>query len=434
MSKIEENSIIINEIITTLKNPENLLPSFMVKYSDNKEVLSLFEDIRKYKEVSLRESQSDLDVVAILKDFKSNNIFNKNNRGFKKTHLFSSINESLGSKELCEINKSKIISKSRIISKRVWTSIAALIVIFVSSFLFVMNYRKSDSKTFVENNIEFAESNIKIGKSSSVTLVTSYGKEYSINKVNTINDTLLNKIILVKNEGLIIYKDTISNNKSLSNIYNTIKVPRFGEYKVILSDGTSVMLNAESELKYPVKFYGKNRIVELKGEAYFEVAHNPLMPFIVKTSSIDTKVLGTKFNVDAYENEDVNITLVQGKIALYVGKSIKNRILKPNENAHFSIKNKILSVEEVDLDEYIGWKNGFFYFNRVNLDDILTTLSRWYDFKVIYINNYVKNYEFRIRVSRTQTFDEIIKSLERTNRISLVIKDKIIYIKDVKRL
>jgi len=421
MSKIEENSIIINEMITTLENPENLLPSFMVRYSDNKEVLSLFEDIRKYKEVSLRESKSDLDVVAILRDFKSNKIFNKNKIELKNKYLLNSTIEFLGSKESCKINK------SRIISKRIWTSIAALIVISISSFLFVMNYLNNDSKTFVENSI-------KIGESNSVILVTSSGKEYSIDKINTINDTLLSEIVSATNEELIIYKDTISNNKLLSNIYNTIKVPRFGEYKVVLSDGTSVMLNAESELKYPVKFYGKNRTVELKGEAYFEVAHDPLMPFIVKTTNIDTKVLGTKFNIYAYENEDVSITLVQGKIALYAGKSIESRVLKPNENAHFSLKNKTLSVKKVNVREYISWKYGSFYFNRVHLDDILTTLSRWYDFKVIYINNYVRDYEFRIRVSRTQTFDEIIKSLERTNRISLVIKDKIIYIKDVKRL
>jgi len=421
MSKIEENSIIINEIIRTLKDPKNLLSSFIVKYSDNKEVMSLFEDIRKYKEISLRELNPEMDVVFILKDFKSNKIFNKKHIEFKSIANTSANQNSKDFKFFLKTYKSQIISR------RVWISIAALIIISISSFLFVINYKNDDNKTLVKTSIA-------LGESRSVTLVTSYGKEYTIDKINTINDTLLNKIVLLKNDGLMIYKDTIPNSKSSSNIYNTIKVPRFGEYKVVLSDGTSVMLNAESELKYPVKFYGKNRIVELKGEAYFEVAHNSLMPFIVNTSSIDTKVLGTKFNIYAYKNEDLNITLVQGKVALYGGKNIKNRILRPNENAHFSIKNKTLSIKRVDVKEYVSWKDGFFYFNRESLGNILTTLSRWYDFKVVYINDYVKDYEFRIRVSRAQTFDEIIKSLERTNRISLVIKDKVIYISDVKRL
>ena len=421
MSKIEENTIIINEIIKTLKDPKNLLSTFIVKYSENKDVMSLFEDIRRYKEISLRESHSEMDVNSILKAFKYRKVFSAKQRPFKNTYITRVEKNSIDLKCSSEIHKSKGYTR------RVWLSIAAIIVVFVSSFLFLMNHKRDDSTTFIKDSIA-------LGESSSAILVTSYGKEYSIDKINTIHDTLLNKIVFLKNDGLIIYKDTITNNKSLSNIYNTIKVPRFGEYKVVLSDGTSVVLNAESELKYPVKFYGENRIVKLKGEAYFEVAHNPIMPFIVKTSTIDTKVLGTKFNIYAYRNEDINITLVQGKVALDGGENIKNRILLPNENAHFSIKNKTLSIKRVDVKEYVSWKDGFFYFNRESLDNILTTLSRWYDFKVVYINDYVKDYEFRLRVSRTQTFDEIIKSLERTNRISLETKGKIVYISDVKRL
>ncbi len=166
-------------------------------------------------------------------------------------------------------------------------------------------------------------------------------------------------------------------------LYNTIAIPRGGEYQLILEDGTKVWINSSSTLRYPTKFTGAKRIVYLTGEAYFEVAKNQAVPFIVKTNKTEVQVLGTHFNISAYDDEPVvKTTLLEGAVRLSSQNS--SGLLKPGEQGSMSTNGELKVIKGVDLEEITAWKNGFFQFKDANVVQIMTKAARWYDIKVNY--------------------------------------------------
>ena len=200
-------------------------------------------------------------------------------------------------------------------------------------------------------------------------------------------------------------------------VYNYLTIPRGGQFKITLSDGTRVWLNSESRLKYPVEFItGNTRTVELLyGEAYFEVSHSTEHDgdlFSVINQSQEVKVLGTEFNIKAYQEEsNIYTTLVEGEIELDYGG--ETQILKPNQQAR--VQNGLLGINLVDVDvsEIVSWKNGLFTFSEETLEDMMATLSRWYDTEVFFENNNHRNFVFTGIMRRTDSIEEIIKIIER---------------------
>jgi ferric-dicitrate binding protein FerR (iron transport regulator) len=166
-------------------------------------------------------------------------------------------------------------------------------------------------------------------------------------------------------------------------LYNTMSTPRGGQYKVILPDGTLVWLNASSSVRYPTAFHGKERKVEVKGEAYFEVVHNAQQPFKVVVNGVAVDVLGTHFNVNGYGDEAATrITLLEGSVK--ISKGLSSAMLKPGQQVMVAADNNIRFNNGVDVEEAIAWKNGLFWFNGVDLPGIMRQLSRWYDIEVQY--------------------------------------------------
>lgn len=161
---------------------------------------------------------------------------------------------------------------------------------------------------------------------------------------------------------------------------NMISTPRGGEYRVILPDGSKVWLNAGSSIKFPPVFRGKTRVVELRGEAYFEVAKNAKMPFKVKSRQAEIEVLGTHFNVRAYTDEKaMKTTLVEGSVKVRTLNS--NATLKPGDQA--VLQDYLMQVvHRVDVEEQIAWKNGLFQFKDASLEDVMKQAALWYDLKV----------------------------------------------------
>ncbi len=211
---------------------------------------------------------------------------------------------------------------------------------------------------------------------------------------------------------------------------HTIVVPRGGEHQLTLADGTKVWLNAQSKLRYPAWFDGDTRQVELSGEAYFDVAHNASKPFLVNAKNIKLRVLGTEFNVKAYEDEkDVAATLVNGKVNVQLKDSRKNRSLKPGEQVLVSENN--LTVNEVDPYYYTAWRDGVFVFKEEAIQDIFKRLERWYDFDVFFYNETIKNYSFTGNIERTEEITDVLMLLERTNRIKFKIKGKTILVSEL---
>jgi len=196
------------------------------------------------------------------------------------------------------------------------------------------------------------------------------------------------------------------------NEINTVATPRGGQYQIVLPDGTKVWLNAASSVKYPTAFNGKNRRVEITGEVYFEVAKNPLKPFIVKTNRAEVEVLGTHFNIMAYNDEDVmKTTLLEGSVKITGGNASK--IIKPGEQAILNENNELTVTSNIDVDEEVAWKNGLFLFNDANIRSIMRQASRWYDVDVIYQGKIpVKQYTGRI--SRNVKASELLNMLKYT--------------------
>ncbi|HEY1193739.1 FecR family protein [Flavobacterium sp.] len=197
------------------------------------------------------------------------------------------------------------------------------------------------------------------------------------------------------------------------NSFNTLSTPTGGQYNIILADGTKVYLNAVSSIKYPTQFNGDKRVVELEGEAYFEVAKNKNKPFIVKSDNQSIEVLGTHFNVHAYNNEAVvKTTLLEGSVAV----AFKNQktILKPGQQSDISDNASRIKVREVDTDEAVAWKNGRFKFDNADLRNVMRQLERWYGIKVEYRGD-VSDVRFSGGTFRNKNLSEVLKVLELSN-------------------
>ena len=190
--------------------------------------------------------------------------------------------------------------------------------------------------------------------------------------------------------------------------FNMVYTPRGGEYKVILPDGSKVWLNAASSIRFPTVFRGKTREVDLKGEAYFEVAKNPYMPFKVKSRDAEIEVLGTHFNVRAYSDEKaMKTTLVEGSVKVKSRNS--NKILKPGEQA--VLKGEAMRVSTVVVEEQIAWKNGLFQFKDASLEDVLKQAALWYDLKVSYVGK-IPPKQFTGKTSRKVNASEFLNMLK----------------------
>lgn len=200
----------------------------------------------------------------------------------------------------------------------------------------------------------------------------------------------------------------------------TISTPRGKDYELVLSDGTVVLLNADSKITFPTRFTGNKRTVKLVGEAYFKVSKNKHRPFIVETGNLYTKVLGTEFNLKAYPHSDVNVTLIKGSVA--VNAEGKEVMLKPGENAEYS-ENKDIEVTTVDTEGYIQWKDGYFYFDNVPLIDVVRDLGRWYNVNIEIRNNSLMSYRLHFIASRKASIKEFVDNLNEFNYLHVVHKD-----------
>ena len=208
--------------------------------------------------------------------------------------------------------------------------------------------------------------------------------------------------------------------------YNKVNVPRGGEYQLMLSDGSKVQLNSMSSIRFPVQFAQDCRLVELEGEAYFEVSKTG-QPFIVQTKGMKIEVLGTTFNISAYANEEYQTTLVSGSVKVQTENG-SNRILKPSEQACITPGSNQINVRNVDTAFYTPWIHGKINFKDQRLDDIMKTLARWYDMDVVYENEATKELRFGCYVNRYNEITPLVKLLEQTGRVTVTVEGKTIKI------
>ena len=207
---------------------------------------------------------------------------------------------------------------------------------------------------------------------------------------------------------------------------NTIKVPAGQRVEVTLSDGTHIWLNARSEFSYPASFNGNTREVRLKGEAFFDVAKDRNKKFIVNTGRCEVEVLGTQFNVEAYDDrESVKTTLVEGSVDVQAGGE-KVRLI-PHEQLQYHKNTAEMEVREVNVREIIAWKNGWFVFDNTTLGEIVKTLQRWYNIEVEFIRPELEHLRFTGDLSRYDSFDAVIRMFEDTKKLNMsVISNRLI--------
>ena len=198
-----------------------------------------------------------------------------------------------------------------------------------------------------------------------------------------------------------------------------------------MADGTKVWLNSETTLRFPVQFASDVRRVELTGEAYFEVSRNENIPFIVSSGDQQVKVLGTQFNISSYpDNQSILTTLVEGSVEVSLeGNPAEKTMLEPSEQSYFSRNESQILKRNVDVAQYVAWKDGRFVFQDQMLGDIMKTLSKWYDVQVVFANENDKNLRFTGNLERYTDFNNILRKIERTNEVKFEITDKLITIK-----
>ena len=236
---------------------------------------------------------------------------------------------------------------------------------------------------------------------------------------------------VINNEGKILSYKSTGNQAPMDSLrYNEVIVPKGGEYQLVLSDGTLVYLNSMTKVRFPERFSETCREVEVCGEAFFEVAENKYVPFIVRTGAYEITVLGTKFNVTAYADEHVTTTtLVEGAVAIS-GKCIgETRTLRPNEQLILDQESGCVEVKNVDVNYYTAWKDGMFRFRDVRLEEIMRVVERWYDMTVVYEDESVRDLHFGFNMSRLETIEPLLNIFELNGKIKISKEGKVLKIK-----
>ena len=211
-------------------------------------------------------------------------------------------------------------------------------------------------------------------------------------------------------------------------LYHTITIPRGGEYDLLLSDGSRLRMNSESEIRVPVTFEKGQREVFMKGEIFFDITRDSLAPFVVHTHQGDIRVLGTSFNVRDYQDEDfLETTLVNGKVAFE--REGNYSYLKPGEQLRLNKEDGKTTVETVDVLLYCSWKDGRFVFEKQRLEVIMNTIARWYNINVFYESSSVKDILFTGNIKRYGDLEQVVSMLKLINKIDIKIKDRNVFVR-----
>ena len=299
-----------------------------------------------------------------------------------------------------------------------WNVAAAAALVLIAGAWFFY-----DSSTTKMNPAQLAD----IGPGGNkATLILANGQK--LNLTNAANGSIATQAgirIRKTSDGQIIYEISKAGENVSSTQYNTIETPIGGQYQVNLSDGTKVWLNAGSSLRYPLKFAAHERKVELNGEGYFEVAPNKSSPFRVSNSRQMVEVLGTHFNVMSYADEKViKTTLLEGAVQVNGGGNSAR--LNPGQQAQLA-NGKVKVVDDVDIEDVVAWKNGYFRFNE-SLESIMSKVSRWYGVQVIYETDIDPEQTFSGKISRSKNISVILKSIEFDSELHFKVDGKKVYV------
>lgn len=275
----------------------------------------------------------------------------------------------------------------------------------------------------VEKNVPLAQQvAVEPGRKQAV-LTLSTGKRIPLTDSVYRTVTKENGTVIRNDSPNMLVYDAAEGSQGL--VYNTVAIPRGGEYKLTLADGTTVWLNADTRLTFPVAFNGARREVKLEGEAFFEVAKDTLKPFIIHTRGFDVRVTGTRFNVRTYPEEPESATLLEGGIRLEKGGDSYR--LEPGQQA--VVGEHSVRIRAVDPADAVAWRSEAFSFREESLEHIMNELCRWYDVEVFYQNPDLKELHFTAWFRRNSSLEEVIGILMKTRKSHINLNGRTIVIK-----
>ncbi|MBB2149258.1 FecR family protein [Pedobacter gandavensis] len=292
-------------------------------------------------------------------------------------------------------------------------AVAAMVLITLSLGYYFYNFQDKVISDVQQKTVHQEQS-----FNNKATLTLADGRVISLDEAKNGEIAKEDGITITKTkDGQLVYEG-----KSKLDALNNISTPKGGQYQINLPDGTKVWLNAVSSLSYPAAFNGDKRTVKLIGEAYFEVAKNKKMPFVVSTNGQEVMVLGTHFNVNAYGDESqTKTTLLEGAVKVKLDNSEVTAVLKPGQQTIF--KANQLEITPVDVEEAIAWKDGYFLFQDEDIRSIMRKIARWYDVDVVYDRN-VSPKEIGGRISRHKSLNEVLKMLSNTDKFNFKVEGR----------
>jgi transmembrane sensor len=303
-----------------------------------------------------------------------------------------------------------------------YRSAAAILILSLACYWVYTLQLKKDKPVVVAVPASQPETNEVLPGSNKAMLTLGDGSLISLDdarngEVASQGGTQISKLA----NGQVVYNAAV---KADEILFNTLTTPRGGQFKLTLPDGSNVWLNSSSSIRYPTAFAGKERKVQVTGEAYFEIAHDASKPFLVSVNDMDIRVLGTHFNVNAYNDEAaVKTTLLQGSVSL--SKAGIATLLRPGQQAQLGSAGNFKLVDDVDVDEVVAWKNGYFSFTKADLQTVMRQIARWYDVDITY-EGAVPDRQFGGKIGRNSNISEVLKILQETKVNFRIVGKKII--------
>lgn len=306
------------------------------------------------------------------------------------------------------------IAEHKILDKRFnngqkWIAVAAIIPLMIFSFMLIKTNRQKNLQSFNDFKPGAPKAVLEVSKGEKI-LLSGENNE----KVFNGNGEMLG---IINDNTFICNKDKLLSNNEL----NTLRIPTGGEYKIILSDETKVFANSDSKIQYPYAFDKEKRTVKLSGEAYFEVTRNEKQPFEVITKNSTITVLGTKFNVCSYNDDNFEqVTLEEGMVSVkYRGQEY---ILTPGMQLDIDTKNKKAMLKNVETAQYVSWKDELFRFQDMELDQLTKKIQRWYEVDFVFKDETAKSAHFTGAFSRNTNFNDFITLIESTTDVKFALK------------
>jgi transmembrane sensor len=379
-----------------------LLEAFSQLKATNEEELELFDWVAQGNEQPIKEH-----IEKLVSGYKSNDLV----PCVDWEHLYQRIMEESNTRNIQPMVRKMLWTR--------WAAAAAVILLLGVGYYLLPTQKEQKVLAGIPQQKTY---DIAPPNTVNAVLTLSNGQKIILDSTGNGTVAMQGSVNVVKMaDGQISYQGT-----SNAIAYNTLSNPRGSKViSLTLGDGSKVWLNAASTLKYPTAFVGKERKVEITGEAYFEVAHNPAMPFRVSKGGTSVQVLGTHFNVNAYDDESsVNVTLLEGSVSLSNANRQLPTVIKPGQQAKIAENGDIQLANDVDVDEVMAWKNGLFSYKGADIESIMRQVSRWYNVEVVFEKPVQE--KFYAEVSRNTSVTNLLKMLEATKAVHFKIEGKTI--------